>query len=319
MAGSSSRWHFFEESYATTFGSPGLACPMCLTGLTRESTTEDHVPPRSIGGTWTVPACDACNQRWSKAEANLARYSRRAVQNGQAVEGAAGSLKLGGTTISVIRKVVAEDFVVLRFRPNQTKAEEALSEKLKQGVRADEVLSLGEDTRLTFEESELELSFLKAGYLALFAMFGYGLVARTDYSMIREQLQKPDERVFDTMIVPKQNDASDRAIILQAVLDPPEARVLIVRFQGFLTRPGDAVNIDVTVSLPSPGEGAMDRYLHWCETLRSEAQTPITFLTEGGSIRADACRGWRAETADGDVEVIPALKASELVLPTRRE
>lgn len=291
---------------------------MCMTELTTESTTEDHVPPRSIGGTWTVPACDDCNQRWSTAEANLARYSRRAINNGQAVEGAAGSLTLGGTRISVIRKVLAEDFVVLRFRPNQSVAEEALTKKLKQGLKADEVLSLGDDTRLQFEEDELERSFLKAGYLALFWMFGYGLVARKEFSGIREQMQVPDELVFDVMVGPHASAASDHAIELQAVLEPAEARVLIVRFQNFIIRPGDATNIDVAVHLPSPGPGAMDRYVQWRETVYSKQETPVTLLTERESFRADGCLGWYPQTEHGEVEVFPPVKASELVRPTRK-
>ena len=319
MAGSKPRWDFFRESYANTFGRPGLACPICMGDLTSEDATREHFPPRSIGGTRMVPTCATCNQRWSKAEAGLARYSRRSVQNGEAIEGAAGTLKLGSTGIKVIRKVLAEDFVVLRYRPNQAAAEEALTAKLKQGLKADEVFSLGDDSGLKFKEDELERSFLKAGYLALFAIFGYGLVARTDFSSIREQLQAPDELVFDALVGPHTSNVSDPAIILQAVLEPAETRVLIVRFQSFILRPGDATKMDVVVHLPSPGVGAMDRYAEWCNTVASGSETPVTLITEQESFRADGCLGWYPQTELGQVEVFPPVKASELVMPTRNE
>lgn len=310
-------WKDFRQSFETTFGRPGLACPLCLAEFTASvQPTEDHVPPRSIGGKWTVPTCKQCNHSWARVESDLSRYFRRGNTEAGRFQGAAGILTLGGTRVRTIRRCIAQDVAAFSFLPSQTAAIDALTTKFKQGLQEAERLTLGDDPGLGFSEPLLRAAFLKAGYLALFWAFGYALVARKIYEPVREQLARPQETCFQTLIGPRSANLTARSVVFHAVLEPANKRVLIVEFEGFLTRPGDHDKISVRVHLPCPSEAALESHRRWCETVQSGSREPVRLLTQRDLIRTSDNVGWNVAVDGQMIRAFDAAADDEVERPS---
>ena len=177
------------------------ACPICLTefeiiiskipvGLTRE-----HVPPHSLGGIVQCYTCKKCNNDFgSEADKQLLigiqqnQKTFLKTLNGQKVriktsegvfQGQMSGTADGAYTITHSKK------------NNHVVKLEKFIGKIERGS----LLGL-EYLVPSFDSQLFNVGLLKSAYLQAFSDLGYEIVIGSQYHMIREQLKRPNERLY---------------------------------------------------------------------------------------------------------------------------
>jgi len=71
----------------------------------------------------------------------------------------------------------------------------------------------------SFSPKAASVSWLRSGYLALFAALGYGYILGESLAAVREQIRYPDQEILDSYYISRlEADTTERAIIL--ITDP---------------------------------------------------------------------------------------------------
>jgi HNH endonuclease len=181
-------------------GPYAYACPLCLGLFSRDQIEHDlsldHVPPKSIGAKLKVLTCEACN---STAGHQL-DYHAFAVERIRRI--------VAGEPYGPVRAQVKIDEVTanMELRSDGTLNEIiGLPTSNRRGV-LDEVMArfgaqLREGTnpsigfalpKLRFKPRRAAVSYLRAGYLAAFALMGYAAVVWQSFDLVRQQICEPD-------------------------------------------------------------------------------------------------------------------------------
>jgi HNH endonuclease len=177
--------------------SQGYGCPLCFGLFGRkqlDQLTLDHVPPKSVGGKLKVLTCKACN---SAAGAKLDAYAHqldvfRRIGAGEPYPPVPARLTFEGITVNVEMRSdgALNDIRVLPGSnspgvPHQFAA--TFGARAGHGSEINLILPT-----LKISERPAKISYLRAGYLAAFAAFGYSAIWWPSLDRVRQQIREPD-------------------------------------------------------------------------------------------------------------------------------
>ena|ERR1700733_3645501 len=215
MASESKKREWFDRgavSFARlrpgAFSEPTYPCPICLTPFTVEALKDkrlsvEHVPPKSVGGRELLLTCTLCNNSSGTkldADAKTKEDVRRAMaglsDRPHRIRAMIGGLPVNGElhtsqgtyALKIPRKI------------NKPRTHESLDKLGKVGTQ----LTVQHES---FSELGAKISWLRSGYLTLFAMAGYEVALDPAMQIVRQQILECDERRMITFS-PKHNTTS---------------------------------------------------------------------------------------------------------------
>ena len=222
------RWFRLGQRAATAaYGCAieGYVCPLCsgvwpIEALESKHLTGEHVPPKGLGGRELVLTCRTCNTLQGAA------LDRHAVDEQKFLRAAQMEI---GTTRRVVWNGIRSDLAVVEGEDGEptiliTGVPGANSPAAMSAAFAplDEAAAAGSDGSNLQFHIELEdrahipratLSYLRAAYLAGFAVFGYGWALTGPLEPLREQLRRPDEVIVTPTVLMAEDDSPAMAII----------------------------------------------------------------------------------------------------------
>jgi hypothetical protein len=245
-----------SAAFARVF--PLYVCPLCLRtfaldAIASKDLTLEHVPPKSSGGKELVLTCKDCNahsgqnidDHMMKADRPIA-FLRGEHRGGQLAEltlndGPSISVRLGGGPDKAIILMGKEGV----DPPGQHKAfTDALGEIARlgrDGEPPDYRFNIGfKDDRHSADSARV--GWLRAGYLAAFARFGYRYVLGPALDVVRRQIREPEAEILPRafhVLVPTAPRTARRIATLQ---EPKTIAGITVQFgwhMVLLPQPGD--------------------------------------------------------------------------------
>jgi hypothetical protein len=234
-------------------------CPLCrdrferiATGGVNPQLTLAHIIPQSLGGTWTTLACARCNNK-------LGRTIETDLLTSHHVSD--WSTGLSSLTVRMGEgRVRAESqrnpdtgklsFTVTTHPRNPAIATyKAHLERIRN--------ELGETTQFTlpwFKPNACWAAVCQSAYLLLFKYFGYDFARHPSYSVLREQVLTPEDRIWNGNIHVLGNDESEKLLqgkqaAVVFALGDVKAILALLRFQS-----PSGVSQVLSVMLPGPGE-----------------------------------------------------------------
>jgi len=235
-------------------------CPICGVLLPEEAIqagqlTEEHAPPRALGGRPMALVCRPCNSLAGHTIdaalddlQDLTRLSRAMFARTHAYSRPT-RLKIGEVEVNAEIRVREPggsfEIHVLESRNNPADFEAQLTHlsrlRDKSGPGSVEMNLTGRGPHLW----RSQVGALKAAYIIAFAAFGYRFISQPAMAAVRDQIRKPDERIVEGAVV-----LSDRSIHYRNMLWLMEepVKALAVSFSI------------VTVLLPRP-ESPPDLYV----------------------------------------------------------
>ena len=219
------------------FDQPTYPCPICLTPFTIEALADkrlsaEHVPPKSVGGLELVLTCTACNNLAGTkldAHAKTKEDVRIAMAGGigrpHRVKATVGDLRVNGELHNSGGKYS------LQIPPKINKP--GTNEALQNVARAGTQLTVQHEP---FAELGAKISWLRSGYLALFAVQGYKLPLDPAMEIVWKQILECDERrmVSFTLEVPQDIPLAERRIM--RVLAPQWNLGWVVQFGRYFVQ-----------------------------------------------------------------------------------
>jgi hypothetical protein len=221
----------FQSACPGKYGEPTYPCPICLTpfavnALADGRLTSEHVPPESVGGRDLLLTCKRCNNSaGTKLDADAA--AKELVQSAMAgqrehrerVKATIGGLRVTGE----VHLFGGQYSLVVPGHVNKPGIHDALKSVARRGS------SMTVEYR-RFSELGAKISWLRAGYLALFAVAGYEFALDPAIEIVRRQILECDERrmVTFTSEVPDKISLSVHRIL--RVLAPEWHRGWAVEF-----------------------------------------------------------------------------------------
>lgn len=194
--------------------------------------TEEHVPPKQLGGKAMVLTCKDCNSEAGRF------FDTHAVTRARSDNFARGQV-----TGDVLPVTVSADGIPLRGTAEWTEGGLRILGVDKQNdhrvqaahmaaldgftKRGDLRPSLSFTVHTRFNESRARYSWIRSAYLAAFAALGWAYILRPVMRPIREQLANPDVEVLPTYVFrDPESAATIRRILL--VNEPQELRCVAV-------------------------------------------------------------------------------------------
>jgi hypothetical protein len=225
------------------FEQPTYACPICLDPFTIEALTDkrltaEHVPPESFGGRELLLTCKDCNNSSgtkldadAKTKEDVRLAMAGTLERPHRIKATLGELRMNGELLT------SEGQYSLKIPAtiNKPGTSEALENVALPGAQ------LTVEHR-RFSDLGAKISWLRSGYLALFAVAGYELALDPAMQIVREQILQCDERRMVTFIseAPQDIPLTERRIL--RVLAPEWHRGWAVQFGRYF------------VQFPSPGD-----------------------------------------------------------------
>lgn len=216
---------------------PVYLCPLCRRGfsendLLEKALTEEHVPPRSLGGKAMVLTCRKCNND-AGGKDGVDTHARRAEDSLDLIT-RSSELKLrvrfgaDGRLMNARLKVTPDGYEVVGMPGPPGEAEAAMEAFLRKAP----IDTTDRSITLTiknggFTRGRMEVSWLKSGYLAAFAAFGYRYALRKVLEPVLRQIAVPTKQLVDDfhILIPSP-DSRARAIVL--VSDPSWVQGILV-------------------------------------------------------------------------------------------
>jgi hypothetical protein len=227
----------FARECPGMFDQPTYPCPICLTPFTVEALADnrlsaEHVPPKSVGGHELVLTCTVCNNSAGTkldAHAKIKEDVRIAMAGGigrpHRVKAAFGDLRVNGELHT------SGGTYSLRIPPKINKP--GTNEALRNVARAGTQLTVQHEP---FAELGAKISWLRSGYLALFAVYGYKIALDPAMEIVRKQILECDERRMVTFTAEAQQDIplTERRIL--RVLAPQWQLGWVVQFGRYFVQ-----------------------------------------------------------------------------------
>jgi hypothetical protein len=186
----------------------------------------EHVPPKSVGGRELLLTCRICNNT-SGTKLDADAKTKEDVR--MAMAGTLGRPHRATATIGELRVNAALQTSGGQYRlhiPSKIN-KPGTHEALRQVARAGTQLTLRHES---FSDLGAKISWLRSGYLALFAVAGYELALDPAMQIVRKQILECDERHIITFTSEAQQDIplTERRIL--RVLAPRWHRGWAVQF-----------------------------------------------------------------------------------------
>ena len=183
-----------------------VALPSGIQGSAEFS--EDHVPPRSVGGRSKVLACKKCNNDSGNCEAELLKLMDFGTVPDKRHQSILPKTKLSHKETGVAFPVSvrhAKGSVDIQFHPAAKKHDEKLK-AFVEGIHAGQFKSLSIQVE-TPDEHKIAKALLKSVYLFGFVWWGYEFVYSNHGEWIRQVLR--DERTYPTRVPTIWQEAKD--------------------------------------------------------------------------------------------------------------
>lgn len=213
-------------------------CPLCLMSFQEDEIdqlTFEHVPPRSLGGRKLVLTCRDCNNRASEKDG----VDTHARKRENILDFVMGTLNSSHRTLFTVSNINQEVRVIRNAggmlisgvpKANPPNRGQEIQQEL-------ESMSSDDQTRITFNislnrdahsERSAAISWLRAGYLAAFAAFGYKYILGLTFQSVRDQIAKPRESIVSgfSIIIPR---AEPRERQIALITDPPWLHALAIQ------------------------------------------------------------------------------------------
>lgn len=216
---------------------PAYVCPLCLVIYTRDAVlsgllTAEHVPPETQGGKPLVLTCKTCNDEAGRSLDSHAWNKERvlAALRGEPTDGI--SIQLGADDQLLNAVFSVRDgihFIDIAERHNRRGATRAFADSVT-GTRKPLRLTFHRDR---FDDLRAKVSWLRAAYLTLFAIFGYSVACARSTVTVREQIADPTHRRIPCFGIqtPKHIPVSARRLFL--VQQPEWLAGWIVQFGSY--------------------------------------------------------------------------------------
>ena len=185
------------------------ACPICLRGFSLneiDSLSKDHVPPSSVSENCTIVlTCKRCNNQsgGSAVEGDMSRAKRfREFKMSDRFSDLDCKLTVKGEKTEANVRISwnsSEEVAEITFRGNRPDTPRHFHDEFQRAVREhrqpelDIALLRGKKVG-QFDPDKVAIAWLKAGYLAAFAQFGYSYATRDSLKIVREQLKQPAQK-----------------------------------------------------------------------------------------------------------------------------
>jgi hypothetical protein len=213
------------------------ACPCCLGLFTREAAksgllTEEHVPPKKLGGQPLVLSCRNCNSEAGRLfDAHAVTRARSDDFARGRVTGAvlpvtayADGHRLAGT----VQWTEGGIQILPVDRQNDPRVQAAHLQALNEfAEHRDPRPNFSFTVHARFDEARARYSWIRSAYLAGFAGLGWSYILRPVMQPVREQLANPDAGVISTyMFRDPEAVATTRRLLI--VNEPEELRCVAV-------------------------------------------------------------------------------------------
>jgi hypothetical protein len=269
-----SYWETGANVVRSLGGPHAYACPLCRRLFGRDEVHQlrlGHALPKSLGGKLKVLVCTECEgSSGYELDAHAARFDRlRRILAGEPFkpERRPTRLTVEGITANV------------EFRSDQARAlkiyglREHNDDRIHNSLWAvfEEYASTGKPApRMTLTLPDLsasphraKVSYLRAGYLAAFAAFGYWAVARPSLDQVRQQIQEPDVEHLSHFF--RRCDEPERYGV--AIVERPRWASSIVVLMG-----------SYQITLPLLGDGGIYKRIAKKVAARVGEEVPIQLL-----------------------------------------
>jgi hypothetical protein len=225
--------------------------------------TVEHVPPLALGGGELVLTCKECNNNAGGRFDGPAAEEQRIRQylSGRSGDPRTAALTVDGVTANVRMHITGQAGMLFTLDPKINKPGDVPilvehMQKLSETGNAD--FGLGIAPRLRYFPDRARISWIRAAYLAAFALFGWKYILQTALNPIREQLMNPLPITLPplSMYAPD-GDLGRREIWV--IKEPAEYQSLLVvagQHGVFLPLPDDPRSLaELAGSLNIPAEG----------------------------------------------------------------
>jgi len=265
-------------------------CPLCRNGFFKDRLAQtlknpltiEDLPPKSVGRRHLILTCKKCN---NTAGSKLDRLIPKQIkaqsffrENPNADLEASLNFEEGAFLSGKItnRGNNTLDFHIPNLKDDYQK------------TQFDDLLKNWSKRRFSFQidvpqQRKADLAYLRIGYLILFKYFGYTFLWDENIRKIGEQLNDPDNRIIDTVLIHKgirNNDIPEGVSIL---MEPEELKSYLVVIKPKV----DGIESTVGIFIPGPGQKGWENYQalaknQYKEEFKFEIIPEIDFL---GNIR----------------------------------
>lgn len=174
-------------------------CPICLQPHkdlnSDDALTLEDAPPKSLGGSAKTLTCKTCNNTAGyKIDFHLTERLRE-IDSGKFTVGTETpvKVKIDGETFQ--GKITVEADGTMKMYHSKKNNHSAKLEKTMAELNGGKIINM-EFLKSRVIPENLEYALLKTGYLMMFERFGYSLLLDNCFDIVRQQLIKPEERVY---------------------------------------------------------------------------------------------------------------------------
>lgn len=278
----------FIANFRLITGQPSaeFCCPLCLNQVSSSDISRDEFPPKSIGGTNWVPTCRDCNSSVGSAtESHLKMmegYARIWSETGRHPI----TYRIGNTTHRALVDMSANPQVVTPRHessddPTVELVEQAIIANRMAGRRDDDIGTLSSDVEFAFQTNALEISYLKAAYLAVFNTLGYRGIRSPAYDGIRDRiLGRANDIPISVRLSERDPNVESKGIYLNVVCEPDRLQSLLVYMYGFNSHAvrGNEIRLaDVSVILPLATDIRLVKYRAAIQAMPRERTLIVPF------------------------------------------
>lgn len=236
MGKKSSRATFIElrkqmlDAGLRTRSEDAIICPLCWQETEIDNLTIEHIVPGSIGGTQTTLTCELCNNTdGSNLDSELVHYQKLADSIGSHGKVPAIAMQNGRRLAGNVESIASNlKFTVVAKASNPRHIAASLDDA-KQGKI--ESLDL---TFAWFDQVNLKIAALRAGYLVAFRCLGYEYVQHEIFQEYRKQIRNSKELTIpvDSLVIelPTFSPSEDRDFYVgECVFNDFDLYVMIIR------------------------------------------------------------------------------------------
>ncbi|WP_262733464.1 HNH endonuclease [Gaetbulibacter sp. NE] len=172
-------------------------CPICLSNHTEINTenplTLEDAPPKSLGGKANTLTCKKCNNECGyKIDSHLVKRMRD-LDKPKLLPNSSIPIEIKIDN-EIIRAEITIDTegnqkLISSLKNNNPNI---LRDRIKKGKKIEQITILREQIK----PDNLEYALLKTAYLMVFEKFGYLFILDKSYDIVREQLTKPNQRIY---------------------------------------------------------------------------------------------------------------------------